>query len=116
MNKLNSVTIGCLLLLFTFLFNNCNFDVQKKQLPKLYVIEIKQMQFQPALLKIHAGDTIVWVNHDFVMHDVTEEAHKEWSSSPLAAGASWRMVANKSANYYCSIHQVMKGKFVIEKE
>jgi len=90
--------------------------VQKKQLPKLYVIEIKQMQFQPALLKIHAGDTIVWVNHDFVMHDVTEEAHKEWSSSPLAAGASWRMVANKSADYYCSIHQVMKGKFVIEKE
>src|SRR5947207_15291409 len=115
MIKLNRGIRNCTFLLFIFFFNNCNFDMQKGH-PKSYVIEIKQMQFQPALLKVHAGDTIVWINHDFVTHDVTEEKNKNWSSSPLAAGASWRMVANKNADYYCSIHQVMKGKLVIDNE
>ena len=113
MIKLNRGAKKYIVVLFLIFFNNCNFDSQKDH-RKLYVIEIKQMQFQPALLKVHAGDTIEWVNHDFVTHDVTEETHKDWSSSPLAAGASWRMVANKNADYYCSIHQVMKGKLVIE--
>jgi plastocyanin len=115
MIKLNGSSGNYVLLLFLFFFNNCNFDKQKEH-PKLYVIEIKQMQFQPALLKVHAGDTVEWVNHDFVTHDVTEEKHKEWSSSPLAANASWHMVAEKDADYYCSIHQVMKGKVVIDNE
>jgi plastocyanin len=115
MIKLNRDAKNYVILLSLLFFNNCNFNAQKDH-PKLYVIEIKQMQFQPALLKVHAGDTIEWVNHDFVTHDITEEKNKEWSSSSLAAGASWRMVANKNADYYCSIHQVMKGKFVIDNE
>ena len=101
---------GCLLLIV--FFNKCNFGTDENK-PRLYVIEIKQMQFQPALLKIHPGDTVVWINHDFVAHDITEE-HKAWNSLPLAAGASWKMTAKKSADYYCSIHQVMKGKLIVE--
>jgi len=114
MIKLNRDLKNYVILLSLLFFNNCNFDVQKDH-PKLYVVEIKQMQFQPALLKVHAGDTIEWVNHDFVTHDVTEETNKDWSSSPLAAGTSWRMVINKNTDYYCSIHQVMKGKLVIDR-
>jgi plastocyanin len=113
MSKSNWVLKNCILLLLIIFFNNCNFGSKKDQ-PKLYVIEIKQMQFQPAVLKIHPGDTIVWVNHDIVAHDVTEEAHKTWSSTPLQTGASWRLIAKESADYYCSIHQVMKGKLEVE--
>jgi plastocyanin len=115
MRMLNRGTRNVVLLLFICFFNKCNFDTQKER-PNSYVIEIKQMQFQPALLKVHAGDTIVWVNHDFVTHNVTEEKNKEWSSSPLPADASWSMIVKKSADYYCSIHQVMKGKLVIDNE
>jgi len=72
------------------------------------------MQFQPASLTVQKGDTVVWVNHDIVAHDVTEEKSKRWSSGPLAPGASWSMVVTESADYYCSIHVVMKGKLVVE--
>jgi plastocyanin len=78
--------------------------------PRSYTIQIKQMQFQPAELTVHAGDTVVFVNHDMVAHDVTEETRKAWASGPMPTGASWRMVASDDADYYCSIHAVMKGK------
>jgi len=115
MSRLNNAGLIYMLLLLITSFINCNFDSLKSK-PKLHVIEIKQMQFQPALLKVRSGDTVMWVNHDFVAHDVTEQAHKTWNSSPLAPGASWRMVADADADYYCSIHQVMKGKLEVDKK
>jgi plastocyanin len=78
-------------------------------------VELKGMKFQPAVLKVQKGDTITWINNDMVDHDVTEESSKEWSSSLLAPGKSWSMVADKSADYYCSIHVVMKGKIVVQQ-
>ena len=78
-------------------------------------IEIKEMKFQPATLTVAPGTTIVFVNKDMVTHDVTEEATKAWSSKPLPPSKAWSMVAEKSADYYCSIHAVMKGKIVVSK-
>jgi plastocyanin len=49
-----------------------------------------------------------------VVHDVTEETHKVWSSGPLPAGKSWKMAIDRSADYFCSIHVVMKGKLIVE--
>lgn len=99
--------LSCLLLY------SCNTPVAKTA-PKLYTVEIKQMQFQPAELQVHRGDTVLFVNRDLVAHNVTEEAHKAWSSSALATGKSWKLVAAQSANYYCTIHPVMKGKLVVQ--
>lgn len=106
------VKCGSLLLLFVSL-NGCNFGSQPT-IHKRHIVEIKQMHFVPASLVVQRGDTVVWINHDFVMHDVTEEKHKSWRSSPLAVGASWQHVVEASAAYYCSIHQVMKGKLTVE--
>jgi plastocyanin len=72
------------------------------------------MQFNPAELTVHKGDTVVFVNHDMVTHDVTEEASKAWTSSMLPANESWTMEATQSANYYCSLHPVMKGKIIVQ--
>jgi plastocyanin len=101
------------LLCFVFLLVGCT-STTEKTTHKVYNVEIKQMQFQPASLTVQKGDTVVWVNHDIVAHDVTEEKSKRWSSGPLAPGASWSMVVTESADYYCSIHVVMKGKLVVE--
>jgi plastocyanin len=49
-----------------------------------------------------------------VAHCVTEETTKAWTSSNIAAGASWKMAVNSSADYFCAIHLVMKGKIKIE--
>ena len=80
----------------------------------VHTIEIKQMLFEPAVINIRKGDKIVWVNKDFVEHDITEQSSKAWASSKLPAGAPWNMTVTKSELYYCTLHVVMKGKIVVD--
>lgn len=106
------------LLCFTFLIYGCTSspekESQKKIQHKVYTVEIKDMKFQPAELTVQKGDTVVWINRDMVAHDVTEQPDKTWTSSLLAMGQSWSLVATQSADYYCSIHVIMKGKLVVK--
>jgi len=81
---------------------------------KVYIIEIDNMKFQPDKITLHKGDTVMWKNNDLVAHCVTEETSKAWTSSKIPAGASWKMVVNSGANYFCAIHMVMKGKIIVE--
>ncbi|MEO8710618.1 MAG: plastocyanin/azurin family copper-binding protein [Parafilimonas sp.] len=87
---------------------------EEKPAPSLYVVQIEQMKFLPADITVHAGDTIMWINNDMVGHDVTEEKSKAWSSSLLPPGKSWKFVPKESADYYCSIHVVMKGSVTVK--
>lgn len=100
-------------LCFVFLLNSCATETGKS-IPKVHTVEIKQMKFQPAELVLQKGDTVVWINKDIVAHDVTEEPDKTWTSSVLPVGESWSLVVNESADYYCSIHVVMKGKLIVQ--
>jgi plastocyanin len=79
-----------------------------------YTIEIKQMKFVPAELVLHKGDTVRFINHDLVPHDITEATRKAWTSAALPVDASWSLVVTESADYYCTIHPVMKGKLIVE--
>lgn len=106
------------LLCSIFLLNSCTTPEERAQkvqesVHKVYIVEIRQMQFKPAELTLQKGDTVVWTNQDIVTHDVTEEKHKLWTSGPLAPGHSWSFVVMESADYYCSIHVVMKGKLIV---
>lgn len=98
--------------LFIFLLcNSCQSPEQRvAKVAKSYTVHIKQMQFQPADLTVHLGDTVVFVNEDVLAHDVTEEKTKAWSSGPMNGGDKWSFTPSDSADYYCSIHVVMKGK------
>lgn len=88
--------------------------VPEKKGPQLYTVEISGMKFQPENITVHSGDTIVWINNDITTHCVTEEATKAWTSSNILKGSSWKMVVKGSCNYYCAIHQVMKGRIIVE--
>lgn len=90
-----------------------SFTVSNEAKPKTYTVEIVQMQFQPATLTVNKGDIIIFVNKDIVAHDVTE-VNKAWKSPALPLGSSWKMVATKTADYFCSIHVVMKGKIIVK--
>ena len=94
------------------LLSSCSSSPKKQA--KSYIVEIKQMKFQPSELTVQKGDTVIWINQDIVAHDVTEASAKAWTSSVLNAGMSWKMVAAQSFDYYCSIHVVMKGKLIVE--
>ncbi len=80
----------------------------------MHSVEITQMKFYPAELRVKKGDKVVFVNHDLVTHDITEESKKVWSSSPLVTDQTWILVVTESVNYFCSIHPVMKGKIIVE--
>ena len=82
--------------------------------PGYHTIEIKQMKFFPAELKVESGDTVVWVNNGITAHDVTQQPSGAWTSSPIAVGKSWSMVVSENSDYYCSIHVVMTGKLIVE--
>ena len=79
-----------------------------------HTVLIKQMKFDPDKLNLHKGDTVLWINKDITDHDVTEETKRRWTSSTLATGKSWMKVISEDADYFCSIHVVMKGKLVVE--
>ena len=119
MSKLFSITKkGIYFLCVLFVINGCTSAPEKKSAEeakhKVYTVEIKDMKFQPAELTVQRGDTVVWINRDMVAHDVTEQPDKTWTSSPLAMGQSWSLVATQSADYYCSIHVIMKGKLILK--
>ena len=105
----NSIITLCIILIL----NGCATE-PVVSIPKVHTVEIKQMKFQPAELIIQKGDTVVWINNDIVAHDVTEESNKAWTSSLMPVGRSWSLVVNQNADYYCSIHVVMKGKLIVQ--
>jgi plastocyanin len=80
---------------------------------KIHVVEIKQMKFQPENIIVRKGDSVQWINRDITNHDVTEQSTNAWASSPLKTGESWGMVVTESVDYYCNLHQVMKGKITV---
>jgi len=94
-----------------FILNSCSSAPEK---PQTYTVEIKEMKFVPEDIAVKKGDTILFMNHDIVAHDVTEEASKAWTSGRLEAGKSWKLAVSAEAHYYCSIHAVMKGKIELE--
>ena len=101
-----------LVVFFGILFSSCSSSPMKQA--KSYTVEIKQMKFVPQELELQKGDTVVFINRDLLTHDVTETPGKAWTSSPLSPNASWTMVAEKTSDYYCSIHPVMKGRLIVE--
>ncbi|NCT93930.1 MAG: hypothetical protein GXC72_05880 [Chitinophagaceae bacterium] len=114
MKRLYSLpAVMVILLLFTACNGGHSPGSEVVHKPATHTVEITQMQFRPAALYIQSGDTVLFMNHDMVDHDITEQNNKSWHSSKLSSGQSWKMCFETSSDYYCSIHEVMKGKVVV---
>lgn len=83
--------------------------------PESHTVEIRSMAFHPAELRVHPGDTVVWVNRDLVPHTATA-ADSAWTSPPLARGERWRMVVRAAAagSYLCVFHPVMEAHLIVD--
>lgn len=83
--------------------------------PKRHVVEIHGMAFHPAVIEIHRGDTVVWVNRDFVPHTATGSRATRWSTGRLLQEQSGRYVAQRSGEvpYFCELHPPMRGRLVV---
>jgi len=85
--------------------------------PKSHTVEIRGMEFHPAVLTVAVGDTIVWINRDIVPHTATGMRRK-WDSGQLQQGDSGRYVPSRVGRvpYTCTLHPTMKGMLIVRKE
>src|ERR1700761_7860514 len=73
-------------------------------------ISIKQMQFIPATITIHAGDTVVWINNDDRDHSVVA-TDGSFKSGNISAGEKFEHQFSSAGTfaYKCGYHPRMKG-------
>ncbi len=88
--------------------------VPEEHVPTSVAVSIAQMKFQPDTVRVHRGDTVVFTNNDVVDHDATALPDSAWTSGPLHPGQSWKLVADSTSEYFCSIHVVMRGEVIVE--
>lgn len=78
-------------------------------------IVIEGMQFKPEKLNVSKGTKVVWINKDFVVHDVTAEKDAKQTSGDIEVGKTFEMTIDQDFNYKCSIHPTMKAEILIKK-
>lgn len=83
--------------------------------PATHTVTIDGTRFQPEVLKIKAGDTVVWVNKDFFSHTATSK-DGGFDSKEIKTGKSWKSTVTKKGDlaYVCTLHPSMKGTLRVE--
>jgi plastocyanin len=77
-------------------------------------IDIAKLAFSPAQVSARVGDTIEWVNTDFVTHTATAR-NKEWDITIPAKGTgSVVLKSSGTVDYYCRFHPNMTGTITVE--
>ena len=74
-----------------------------------YTVTLGNMDYGALPAGLKAGDTIVWVNHDTVLHSITARDHS--FDIRLNPGQSARMELPKAGDiaFYCLFHPTMRG-------
>jgi plastocyanin len=72
-------------------------------------VTVTKLTFEPAQVSAHVGDTIEWVNSDFLAHSATGRK-KEWDLF-IAPNKSGRITLKDAGeiDYYCRFHPNMVG-------
>ena len=83
--------------------------------PKTHIVHITNFVFAPNTLKVHAGDTLRWINDDIVPHTATA-ADKSWATGELKPRQSGeiKVTADMHTAYFCRFHPTMKAKLRID--
>ena len=101
---LGAVSVGALLLVST----------PAAAAPRSYTVVIEKMEFGPVPSGLHKGDTIVWINRDFLRHTATAADHS--FDVDLMPGKAAKTVLNKAGTipFTCRYHPGMKGVLQVQ--
>ena len=79
------------------------------------VIEIRaeKLVFTPAQISAHVGDTIVWMNADFVAHTATARNGAWDVMMPPNTKKELVLKSTGAVDYYCKFHPNMIGKVTV---
>jgi plastocyanin len=77
-------------------------------------VHIKNFQYVPQNVTIHAGDKITFVNDDDEAHTVSA-TDKTFDSGGLDTNQKWQYVFKTPGkfNYFCEMHPYMKGTVTV---
>ena len=83
--------------------------------PSRQAVELTGIAFQPPVLTVSVGDTVIWLNHDLVPHTSTATDKHGWDTGLIAAGDSARFIPRKAGQwqYACTFHPTMKAKLIV---
>lgn len=81
---------------------------------RTHTVIIEGMVFQPNVITVAAGDTIVWVNKDLVPHSATS-TDAGFDSKVIQFNASWRTRVERTGDfgYVCSFHPMMTAQLQV---
>lgn len=80
-------------------------------------VRIQDYKFLPAEVRIKAGDTVKWINHEKrTSHSVLFPAENGRESERMFPGEHWQRSFTQSGSYSyrCGPHEEMKGLIVVE--
>jgi len=82
--------------------------------PKVHHVEISGFKFNPEVLAVKPGDTIIWTNQDIAPHTATA-LDNSWDTGTIAQGKSKKIevTSNFSPEYFCRFHPQMQAKLQI---
>jgi plastocyanin len=78
-------------------------------------IKIEKLSFVPARITAHVGDTIEWVNANFVVHTATARDGAWDILIPVNATKSVVLKTEGMVDYYCKLHPNMTGQITVSK-
>ena len=83
--------------------------------PATHTVMIEGTGFQPALLIVNAGDSVVWVNKDPFPHTATSDAG-EFDSHIIPPDKSWTYTPKTKGDfaYTCTLHLTMKAMLRVQ--
>jgi plastocyanin len=83
--------------------------------PRTHTVTIEGTRFQPELLTVNVGDTVVWVNKDAFPHTATAKPGP-FDSGAITTGNSWKhtVKAKGEVAYICSYHPTMTGRLRVK--
>jgi plastocyanin len=80
-----------------------------------FQVKIEKRTFMPSHVTAHVGDTIEWVNADFITHTATARDGAWDVMIAPSATASVVLKTDGAVNYYCRFHPNMIGQITIAK-
>jgi len=79
-------------------------------------IEAKNLVFSPPQVSAHVGDTIEWVNSDFVAHTATAKNHDFDVAMPPNSKKTLVLKKAGAVDYFCRFHPNMTGTVTVEQK
>lgn len=84
-------------------------------LDAVHSVALKNSRFNPNLLFIKAGDTVVWTNQDMILHTVTAyEGSFDSGNLPPGATFTWTSTSPGVVPYHCNFHGLMVAVLVVQ--